>query len=62
MHDGLRASDPMHIWLLHYLFLDAINEDALEWVDAWNSHVMQIKGEYLVWSMCIVCRSYWTCR
>jgi hypothetical protein len=30
---------------LHHLFLDAINEDAAEWVETWNSHILQIRGE-----------------
>jgi hypothetical protein len=42
---GLKHDNPDHIWLVHYLFLDAINEDAQDWVQSWNSHVMQIKGE-----------------
>ncbi|KAJ7482749.1 hypothetical protein FB451DRAFT_1338262 [Mycena latifolia] len=34
-----------HIWLLHHLFLDAINEDAQEWAATWNSHLLHIRGE-----------------
>lgn len=34
-----------HIWLLHYLFLDAINADALAWAGSWNEHVLSIRGE-----------------
>ncbi|TDL17105.1 hypothetical protein BD410DRAFT_816580 [Rickenella mellea] len=33
-----------HIWLLHHLFLDAINQDALDWAEAWNSHTLEIQG------------------
>ena len=44
-HCHLNAHNPGHIWLLHYLFKDAINEDATGWVRAWNRHVMQLKGE-----------------
>ncbi|KAI0694683.1 hypothetical protein C8Q76DRAFT_634347 [Earliella scabrosa] len=43
-HCHLNAHNPGHIWLLHYLFKDAINEDATDWVRAWNRHVMQLKG------------------
>ncbi|KAJ7776603.1 hypothetical protein DFH07DRAFT_731418 [Mycena maculata] len=42
---GLNPSIPAHIWLLHHLFLDCINEDAQEWAQAWNSHNLQIRGE-----------------
>lgn len=44
-HHELDPTRPAHIWLLHFLFLDAINEDAQEWRHAWNSHKLQIKGE-----------------
>ncbi|EIW54228.1 uncharacterized protein TRAVEDRAFT_131812 [Trametes versicolor FP-101664 SS1] len=42
---GLNPQIPEHIWLLHYLFLPAINQDADDWVESWNSHVLQIRGE-----------------
>ncbi|PIL36082.1 hypothetical protein GSI_01742 [Ganoderma sinense ZZ0214-1] len=42
---GLDADNPAHIWLVHYLFLDAINHDAHEWAETWNAHVLHIKGE-----------------
>ncbi|KAF7341677.1 hypothetical protein MSAN_02066000 [Mycena sanguinolenta] len=41
----LNPSIDIHIWLLHHLFLDSINEDAQEWAEAWNSHDLQIRGE-----------------
>ncbi|KAJ7127763.1 hypothetical protein C8R44DRAFT_616395 [Mycena epipterygia] len=41
----LKHDNPAHIWLLHYLFLDALNADAEDWAAAWNNHVMQIAGE-----------------
>ena len=44
-HDDLDADDPTHIWLLHHLFLDAINQDIEEWVGAWNNHIMTIQGQ-----------------
>ncbi|KAG1790479.1 uncharacterized protein HD556DRAFT_1242218, partial [Suillus plorans] len=44
-HEGLNPDLESHMWLLHHLFLDAINEDALEWAEAWNNHVMSIQGE-----------------
>nr|VWO99246.1 N/A [Ganoderma boninense] len=42
---GLDVDQPGHIWLLHHLFLQAINEDALEWAETWNAHRLHIKGE-----------------
>ncbi|KAJ7710179.1 hypothetical protein B0H16DRAFT_1344256 [Mycena metata] len=46
VHQGLNPLVPSHIWLLHHLFLDAINRDAQEWATAWNSHHLQIRGEH----------------
>ncbi|KAI1783759.1 hypothetical protein LXA43DRAFT_902912 [Ganoderma leucocontextum] len=42
---GLDADSAAHIWLLHHLFLDAINEDAAEWSETWNAHILHIRGE-----------------
>ncbi|KAH7911441.1 hypothetical protein BJ138DRAFT_1006568 [Hygrophoropsis aurantiaca] len=42
---GLNPRLPSHIWLLHHLFLDRINDDAEEWKHTWNSHSLQIRGE-----------------
>jgi hypothetical protein len=44
--DELNVSNPAHIWLLHHLFLPAINEDALEWEENWNNHKMNIRGAH----------------
>ncbi|KAG2103744.1 uncharacterized protein F5147DRAFT_746672 [Suillus discolor] len=41
-HDRLDPDIKSHIWLLHYLFLDAINEDAMEWAESWNNHVITL--------------------
>ncbi|KAJ7761772.1 hypothetical protein B0H16DRAFT_1661905 [Mycena metata] len=41
---GLSADNTAHIWLLHHLFLPALNRDALEWAEAWNSHKITIAG------------------
>ncbi|KAI0043087.1 hypothetical protein FA95DRAFT_1499122 [Auriscalpium vulgare] len=43
---GLNPSSPAHIWLLHFLFLQAINQDAQDWAEAWNSHRLQRRGEH----------------
>jgi len=45
VHHGLNPTNESHIWLLHHLFLDAINKDANDWVQAWNSHTMQLRGQ-----------------
>jgi hypothetical protein len=44
-YHGLDPDLPSHIWLLHYLFLPAINEDANRWQATWNKHKLHIKGE-----------------
>ncbi|KAJ7740477.1 hypothetical protein DFH07DRAFT_751592 [Mycena maculata] len=33
---GLRPDLDAHIWLIHHLFLPAINQDAIDWVRTWN--------------------------
>lgn len=42
---GLNNNIGAHIWLLHFLFLDALNQDAQSWADAWNSHVVARRGQ-----------------
>ncbi|TCD62111.1 hypothetical protein EIP91_007465 [Steccherinum ochraceum] len=42
---GFNPTIPSHIWLLHHLFLRSIQQDADEFVLAWNSHKLQIRGE-----------------
>lgn len=34
----LERNNPQHRWLLHYLFLDLINEDCEKFRDEWNAH------------------------
>ena len=34
-----------HIWLLHYLFLDQINDDCDTFVMTWNNHPIGGKGK-----------------
>ncbi|KAJ6448471.1 hypothetical protein C8R45DRAFT_1057388 [Mycena sanguinolenta] len=43
LYYGLCADSPAHIWLLHHLFLDAINADVQDWVEVWNSHKIQLE-------------------
>ncbi|KIY52358.1 hypothetical protein FISHEDRAFT_35598 [Fistulina hepatica ATCC 64428] len=40
---GLNPDWDAHIWLLHYLFLPSINQDALEWAEVWNHHDVTIR-------------------
>lgn len=43
----MERTNPTHIWLLHVLFLDMINEDCREFCTEWNAHPMagyQTKG------------------
>ena len=42
---GLDVDNAAHIWLLHHLFLNAINHDATSWAETWNNHKLQIRGE-----------------
>lgn len=44
LHGDLNPDLPSHIWLLHYLFLDKLNQDITEWANIWNNHKMQIPG------------------
>src|SRR5579872_4865175 len=43
---GLDINNPTHIWLVHWLFLNTINEDATAWAEVWNYHKIQIHGEH----------------
>ncbi|KAK2460501.1 hypothetical protein APHAL10511_007478 [Amanita phalloides] len=43
---GLNIDSAGHIWLLHHLFLEALNKDVLEWAEHWNAHTMQLKYEH----------------
>ncbi|TFK81290.1 hypothetical protein K466DRAFT_502390 [Polyporus arcularius HHB13444] len=42
---GLDSDIAQHLWLLHHLFLHALNEDAQEWVESWNAHHLHIRKE-----------------
>lgn len=41
---GLERSNPHHLWLLHQLFLGAINEDCQKFQGDWNSHPISGEG------------------
>ncbi|KAG8923025.1 hypothetical protein FRC02_011448 [Tulasnella sp. 418] len=40
----LNIHNPAHLWLLHFLFLDSINEDADNFVKDWNAHPLSTAG------------------
>ncbi|KAJ7224564.1 hypothetical protein GGX14DRAFT_532019 [Mycena pura] len=42
---GLRPDLDAHIWLLHHLFLAAINQDAADWARTWNEHKIRFDTE-----------------
>ncbi|KAG8724583.1 hypothetical protein FRC09_016912 [Ceratobasidium sp. 395] len=44
-HHRLIPTLKPHLWLLHHLFLDLINNDAYQWKEAWNSHTLSLRGE-----------------
>lgn len=44
-NQGLNINIPAHKWLLHHLFLPALNHDASEWVEAWNAHILENRRE-----------------
>ncbi|QRV95011.1 integrase core domain protein [Ceratobasidium sp. AG-Ba] len=45
IYHNLQPDLETHLWLLHYLFLEAINADALKWMEAWNSHTMTLPDQ-----------------
>ncbi|KAF8607074.1 hypothetical protein BDV93DRAFT_436304 [Ceratobasidium sp. AG-I] len=45
VHYSLCPTSPVHLWLLHYLFLDSVNSDAQEWMEAWNAHTMSLQDQ-----------------
>jgi len=42
---GLRVDSGAHVWLLHYLFLETLNNDIQKWAEHWNAHGMRLKRE-----------------
>lgn len=40
----LDAENAVHRWLLHTLFLGAINDDCCDFSDTWNAHPMDGAG------------------
>jgi len=46
VNHGLDPTNPHHIWLIHYLYLDDINADLCQWVRTWNHHRMSVEGRF----------------
>lgn len=42
---GLNPNLEAHIWLLHYLFLNSIDQDAQDWAHSWNNHKLRFNNE-----------------
>ncbi|KAJ7573825.1 hypothetical protein C8J56DRAFT_1129652 [Mycena floridula] len=42
---GLDVGQSNHIWLLHHLFLQFLQLDAMDFAEFWNHHVVSIHGE-----------------
>lgn len=45
VQSGLDHNNDNHIWLLHYLYLEDINEELKFFVRTWNHHPIQIRGQ-----------------
>ncbi|KAF8327245.1 uncharacterized protein EI90DRAFT_3127304 [Cantharellus anzutake] len=45
-HGGLDVDQPNHLWLLHKLFLNALNAHIGQFVQSWNHHIISIRGEW----------------
>jgi len=45
LYDGLDIEINTHLWLVHHLFLNEINQDAQEWMGAWNNHPISMRGQ-----------------
>ncbi|KAI4521807.1 hypothetical protein K525DRAFT_284536 [Schizophyllum commune Loenen D] len=43
VYHGLDRNNGYHIWLLHFLFLGAINDEILTWAETWNNHIISLK-------------------
>lgn len=44
-NEGLNIDIPNHKWLLHHLFHRHLDFDASEWVESWNAHIINNRGE-----------------
>ncbi|KAF9440222.1 hypothetical protein P691DRAFT_688404, partial [Macrolepiota fuliginosa MF-IS2] len=44
---SLDQRNPGHLWLLHYLFLESINNDCMDFQGNWNHHPISGQGHNL---------------
>lgn len=44
LHHGMDINNGWHLWLLHRLFLSALNDHLAFFADAWNQHRIQIRN------------------
>lgn len=44
LHHGLDINNSHHIWLLHQLFLNIINQQLAFFANSWNQHQIQIRN------------------
>lgn len=42
---GLNVDNERHLWLLHYLFLNRINDDIEAWIGSWNHHTLSSRTQ-----------------
>ncbi|KAH8797805.1 hypothetical protein DL96DRAFT_1782297, partial [Flagelloscypha sp. PMI_526] len=45
LHHGLDPDNSAHLWLLHFLFLQSIDQDAQEWAESWNNHKLRLRDQ-----------------
>ena len=45
LHAGLDINNDAHMWLLHFLFLDALNDDITKWIGTWNKHKIDMRDQ-----------------
>jgi hypothetical protein len=49
----LDRSNSHHLWLLHFLFLQMINEDCKKFQESWNWHPISGRGHDRTPNVCI---------
>jgi hypothetical protein len=45
LYYSLDVENPLHIWLLHYLFLEQLNTEIQSWIEMWNAHKLEMRNE-----------------
>lgn len=51
-HYFLERANPIHLWLLHHLFLERIRDDCKQFILTWNSHPISDKGKEMCPNVC----------